>query len=43
MPQQVEVIGFDNVEVLIPSLSAIVPDYDMMARRAVDLLAGRIE
>ncbi|MEH0553661.1 hypothetical protein QA862_22925 [Streptomyces sp. B21-101] len=29
MPEQVEVIGFDNVEVLIPSLSAIDPDYGM--------------
>jgi DNA-binding LacI/PurR family transcriptional regulator len=46
VPEQVKVIGFDNVEeseFLIPSLSTIDPDHDMMARRAVDLLAGRIE
>ncbi|MFE9443512.1 LacI family DNA-binding transcriptional regulator [Streptomyces sp. NPDC006602] len=46
VPEQVKVIGFDNVaqsEFLIPSLSTVDPDHDMMARRAVDLLAGRIE
>lgn len=46
VPEQVKVIGFDNVEeseFLIPSLSTIDPDHDTMARRAVDLLAGRIE
>lgn len=46
VPEQVKVIGFDNVEeseYLVPSLSTIDPDHDAMARRAVDLLAGRIE
>ncbi|MFF0094889.1 LacI family DNA-binding transcriptional regulator [Streptomyces canus] len=46
VPEQVKVIGFDDVEeseFLIPSLSTIDPDHDIMARRAVDLLAGRIE
>lgn len=46
VPEQVKVIGFDNVEeseFLVPSLSTIDPDHDAMARRAVDLLAGRIE
>lgn len=46
VPEQVKVIGFDNVEeseFLVPSLSTIDPDHDTMARRAVELLAGRIE
>jgi DNA-binding LacI/PurR family transcriptional regulator len=46
VPDHVKVIGFDNVEeseFLVPALSTIDPDHDMMARRAVDLLAGRIE
>ncbi|MER5216220.1 LacI family DNA-binding transcriptional regulator [Streptomyces sp. NPDC002838] len=46
VPEQVKVIGFDNVEeseFLVPSLSTIDPDHDVMARRAVDLLARRIE
>ncbi|MCD9880755.1 LacI family DNA-binding transcriptional regulator [Streptomyces guryensis] len=46
VPDQVKVIGFDNVpesEFLIPSLSSVDPDHDGMAERAVDLLIGRIE
>ncbi|MGI5194841.1 LacI family DNA-binding transcriptional regulator [Streptomyces sp. CA-288835] len=46
VPEQVKVIGFDNVqesEYLIPSLSTIDPDHDTMARRAIELLAARIE
>jgi DNA-binding LacI/PurR family transcriptional regulator len=46
VPEQVKVIGFDNVdesEFLVPSLSTIDPDHDMMAERAVGLLAGRID
>ncbi|MFD8382406.1 LacI family DNA-binding transcriptional regulator [Streptomyces sp. NPDC059679] len=45
VPEQVKVIGFDNVdesEFLVPSLSTIDPDHDTMAERAVGLLAGRI-
>jgi DNA-binding LacI/PurR family transcriptional regulator len=46
IPDQVKVIGFDNVEegeFLVPALSTIDPDHDMMARRAVELLVKRIE
>jgi PAS domain-containing protein len=46
VPDQVKVIGFDNVtesEFAIPSLSTIDPDHDGMAERAVDLLIRRIE
>ncbi|WP_078890074.1 LacI family DNA-binding transcriptional regulator [Streptomyces maremycinicus] len=46
VPDQVKVIGFDNVmesEFLIPSLSTVDPDHDGMAERAVDLLIRRIE
>ncbi|MFE4799382.1 LacI family DNA-binding transcriptional regulator [Streptomyces sp. NPDC056708] len=46
VPDQVKVIGFDNVkesEFLVPSLSTIDPDHDAMAERAVDLLIRRIE
>ncbi|MBA4862216.1 LacI family DNA-binding transcriptional regulator [Streptomyces sp. PSKA54] len=46
VPEQVKVIGFDNVqesEFLVPSLSTVDPDHDMMAQRAVDLLARRIQ
>ncbi|MBK3639597.1 LacI family DNA-binding transcriptional regulator [Streptomyces sp. MBT33] len=46
VPDQVKVIGFDNVsesEFLIPSLSTVDPDRDGMAERAVDLLVRRIE
>ncbi|WP_461031793.1 LacI family DNA-binding transcriptional regulator [Streptomyces mayteni] len=46
VPDQVKVIGFDNVtnsEFLVPSLSSIDPDHDGMAARAVDLLIQRIE
>ncbi|WP_327714114.1 substrate-binding domain-containing protein [Streptomyces sp. NBC_00490] len=45
VPEQVEVIGFDNVEsseFLVPSLSTIDPDHGAMAERAVALLARRI-
>ncbi|MFD8382413.1 LacI family DNA-binding transcriptional regulator [Streptomyces sp. NPDC059679] len=46
VPDQVKVIGFDNVtesEFLVPSLSTVDPDHDTMAERAVDLLIRRIE
>ncbi|MBE1490835.1 LacI family DNA-binding transcriptional regulator [Plantactinospora soyae] len=46
VPDEVKVIGFDNVEegeFLVPSLSTIDPDHVMMATRAVDLLVRRIE
>ncbi|MGW2567768.1 LacI family DNA-binding transcriptional regulator [Streptomyces sp. NPDC001537] len=46
VPDQVKVIGFDNVpqsEFCIPSLSSVDPDHDGMAERAVDLLIRRIE
>ncbi|MDN0199842.1 LacI family DNA-binding transcriptional regulator [Streptomyces sp. S.PNR 29] len=46
VPDQVKVIGFDNVKestFLIPSLSTVDPDHDGMAERAVDLLIRRIE
>ena len=45
VPEQVKVIGFDNVEsseFLVPSLSTIDPDHGAMAERAVALLARRI-
>lgn len=46
VPEQVKVIGFDNVEeseFLVPSLSTVDPDHGTMAERAVALLARRIE
>ncbi|MER7789255.1 LacI family DNA-binding transcriptional regulator [Streptomyces sp. NPDC097640] len=46
VPEQVKVIGFDNVtesEFFIPSLSTVDPDHDGMAERAVDLLTELIE
>jgi DNA-binding LacI/PurR family transcriptional regulator len=46
VPQDVKVIGFDNVEegeFLVPRLSTIDPDHTTMATRAVDLLVKRIE
>ncbi|MER6127225.1 LacI family DNA-binding transcriptional regulator [Streptomyces sp. NPDC001795] len=46
VPDQVKVIGFDNVEeseFLVPSLSTVDPDHDTMAERAVALLVRRIE
>ncbi|MEW2409815.1 LacI family DNA-binding transcriptional regulator [Streptomyces griseoviridis] len=46
VPDDVKVIGFDDVEesaYLVPSLSTIDPDHDLMAARAVDLLAARID
>jgi DNA-binding LacI/PurR family transcriptional regulator len=46
VPDQVKVIGFDNVKgskFLIPSLSTVDPDHDTMAERAIDLLTRRIE
>lgn len=45
VPEQVRVIGFDNIErseFLVPSLSTIDPDRGAMAERAVALLARRI-
>ncbi|MFF4258729.1 LacI family DNA-binding transcriptional regulator [Streptomyces sp. NPDC001663] len=46
VPDQVKVIGFDNVKesrFLVPSLSTVDPDHDAMAERAIDLLIRRIE
>ncbi|WP_373294979.1 substrate-binding domain-containing protein [Streptomyces fuscichromogenes] len=46
VPEQVKVIGFDNIsesEFLIPSLSTVDPDHRSMAERAVDLLIRRVE
>lgn len=46
VPEQVKVIGFDNIEegqFLVPSLSTIDPDHTAMAGKAVDLLVRRIE
>jgi DNA-binding LacI/PurR family transcriptional regulator len=46
IPEQVKVVGFDNIEegqFLVPALSTIDPDHTAMARRAVDLLVRRIE
>jgi DNA-binding LacI/PurR family transcriptional regulator len=46
VPDEVKVIGFDNVEgseFLVPSLSTVDPDHDGMAERAVELLVRRIE
>jgi DNA-binding LacI/PurR family transcriptional regulator len=46
VPGSVKVIGFDDVEFsrfLVPSLSSVNPDHDLMARTAVELLAARIE
>ncbi|NUS10624.1 MAG: LacI family DNA-binding transcriptional regulator [Streptomyces sp.] len=46
VPEQVRVIGFDNVDeaaFLVPSLSTVDPDHDTMARRTVELLVRRLE
>ncbi|MEU2336681.1 LacI family DNA-binding transcriptional regulator [Streptomyces sp. NPDC006654] len=46
VPEQVRVVGFDNVDesaYLVPSLSTVDPDHDLMAERAVALLAARID
>ncbi|MEU1405372.1 LacI family DNA-binding transcriptional regulator [Streptomyces sp. NPDC005728] len=45
VPGQVKVIGFDNVDesaFLVPSLSTVDPDHDLMAERALALLVARI-
>jgi len=45
VPADVKVIGFDDVEFsrhLVPSLSSVNPDHELMARSAVDLLIARI-
>ncbi|HAM26335.1 MAG TPA: LacI family transcriptional regulator [Microbacteriaceae bacterium] len=45
-PDQVKVIGFDNIEegkFTVPSLSSIDPDHELMARTAVELLVQRID
>ncbi|WP_306904380.1 LacI family DNA-binding transcriptional regulator [Arthrobacter pascens] len=45
VPGDVKVIGFDDVdssEFLTPSLSSVNPSHDLMAGKAVDLLAARI-
>jgi DNA-binding LacI/PurR family transcriptional regulator len=46
VPAQVKVIGFDNIEesaYLVPSLSSVDPNHDLMAQTAVKLLVDRIE
>lgn len=46
VPEQVKVIGFDNIEegaYLVPSLSTIDPDHQAMARTAMDRLVRRME
>ncbi|MFF9815356.1 LacI family DNA-binding transcriptional regulator [Streptomyces sp. NPDC014006] len=46
VPEQVRVIGFDNVAesaYLVPSLSTVDPDHEAMAERAVALLVRRME
>ncbi|MEV0979489.1 LacI family DNA-binding transcriptional regulator [Streptomyces sp. NPDC049915] len=46
VPEQVRVIGFDNVAesaYLVPSLSTVDPDHEVMAERAVALLVRRME
>ncbi|MFJ2817264.1 LacI family DNA-binding transcriptional regulator [Streptomyces sp. NPDC091279] len=46
VPDEVKVIGFDNVEqsaYTVPSLSSVDPDHDRMADQAVTLLTARIE
>jgi len=45
VPQDVRVIGFDDVELsrfVVPSLSTVDPDHGVMARTAVELLVSRI-
>jgi DNA-binding LacI/PurR family transcriptional regulator len=45
VPEQVKVIGFDNVDesaYLVPSLSTVAPDHDAMAERAVAFLCRRM-
>ncbi|UFS59941.1 LacI family transcriptional regulator [Subtercola endophyticus] len=45
VPQDVKVIGFDNIEeggYSVPSLSTVDPDHAFMAKRAVELLVRRI-
>jgi DNA-binding LacI/PurR family transcriptional regulator len=45
VPQDVKVIGFDDVEMSrfsVPSLSSVRPDHDLMAKTAVELLVSRI-
>ncbi|GAA1613541.1 LacI family DNA-binding transcriptional regulator [Actinoplanes couchii] len=46
VPEDVKVIGFDNIEegrFLVPSLSTVDPDHQAMAESAVGLLARRID
>lgn len=45
VPEEVKVIRFDNVDesaFLVPSLSTVDPDHDLMAERAVALLVARM-
>ncbi|MEU1008720.1 substrate-binding domain-containing protein [Streptomyces sp. NPDC005890] len=45
VPERVKVIGFHNVDesaFLVPSLSTVDPDHDLMAGRAVELLVARM-
>lgn len=45
VPGQVKVIGFDNVAeaaFTVPSLSSVDPDLESIAKKAVDLLVGKI-
>ena len=46
VPGDVKVIGFDDIEssqFLTPSLSSVNPSHDLMAAKAVELLAARID
>ena len=45
VPEQIKVIGFDNVDesaYLVPSLSTVAPDHEAMAEQAVAFLCQRI-
>ena len=45
VPERVKVIGFDNIELdqyMVPTLSSVDPDHDLMAKTAVSLLNSRI-
>lgn len=45
VPHDVKVIGFDDLDssqFLVPSLSSVNPDHDLIAQKAVDLLMDRI-
>jgi DNA-binding LacI/PurR family transcriptional regulator len=45
VPEDVRVIGFDNIaegQFLVPSLSTVNPDHELMANKAVELLVRRM-